>query len=445
LSRVWIVVDLAFGDAGKGTITDFLVRDTGAKLVVRFNGGAQAGHNVVTTDGRAHTFSQFGAGTFVPGTRTFLAETVVVHPSALVVEARHIERTSFVNQPLELITIAERARIITPFHQATNRVRELARAHARHGTCGVGVGETVRDSLEFPDEAIVAGDLRDAPAIMRKLERARERLLASLTDEALVLGANHPELAVFFDRELPARWMDFVRPMVPRVVSSDWFRTWLRNDEADVVFEGAQGVLLDETYGFHPHTTWSDCTFRGAVSLLQTHGSVHDVRRIGVVRTYLTRHGQGPFPSENEELRALLPEVHNSSAGWQGEFRVGYPDLVLARYAARVCGGVDAVAVTHMDRADVVNCVAVAYEAPCDEPMFSHDERGRVVDLRDGDLLHQERLGQTLRRVRPVWENMGTCMESRIEQLEAALGAHVAITSAGATAAEKMWRMSTLR
>ncbi len=443
MSRAWIVVDLAFGDSGKGTITDFLVRETGAKLVVRFNGGAQAGHNVVTSDGRSHTFAQFGAGTFVAKTCTHLAETVVVHPSALVVEARHLERNSFVDQPLEHVTIAEHAKIITPFHQAANRVRELARGDARHGTCGVGVGETVRDTLEFPNEAIFAGDLYDSRVLVRKLERARERLLASLTDEVQSLGANHFELQVFFDRELPARWLDFIQPMVACVVRADWLAAWFRDEPTDVVFEGAQGVLLDETYGFHPHTTWSDCTFRGASSLLQTHGFTREVRRLGVLRTYLTRHGEGPFPTEKAELGALLPEKHNASAGWQGEFRMGYPDLVLARYAARVCGGIDALAVTHMDRIDAVDRVAVAYEAPRDDTMFNHDERGRVVDLRDGDLSQQERLGQTLREVRPVWEYAPARLETRIEQLEGAVGVPVVVTSAGDSAAHKTWRASS--
>lgn len=442
MSRAWVVVDLAFGDAGKGTITDFLVRETNAKLVVRFNGGAQAGHNVVTSDGRSHTFAQFGAGTFVAETRTHLAEPVVVHPSALVVEARHLERNSLVHQPLEHITIAEQARIITPYHQAANRVRELARGNARHGTCGVGVGETVRDTLEFPQDAILAGDLRDPRVLVHKLERARERLLMSMSDEMRALGASHPELHVFFDRELPARWLDFVRPMVACVVPADWLGTWFRDETTDVVFEGAQGVLLDETYGFHPHTTWSDCTFRGAVSLLQTHGFTNEVRRLGVLRTYLTRHGEGPFPTENAALRDVLAEKHNASAGWQGAFRVGYPDLVLARYAARVCGGIDALAVTHLDRITAVDRVAVAYEALDDDVMFSHDELGRIVDLHEGDLSQQERLGQTLRSVRPVWEDAATSTETRLEQFEGAVGVSVVLTSTGDSAAHKTWRVS---
>ncbi len=84
--RAYIVIDLGFGDAGKGLITDFLVRQTQAGVVVRYNGGAQAGHNVVTPEGVHHTFSQFGSGSFVPGVKTYLSKHMVIHPGALLVE-----------------------------------------------------------------------------------------------------------------------------------------------------------------------------------------------------------------------------------------------------------------------------------------------------------------------------------------------------------------------
>ncbi len=128
-----LVVDLGFGDAGKGTLTDWLVRRHGARLVVRFNGGAQAGHNVVTEDGRHHTFAQFGAGSFVPGVRTHLARPTVLHPLAMLVEARHLARKG-VPDALERTTVSEGARVITPFHQAAGRLRALARGSGRHGT-----------------------------------------------------------------------------------------------------------------------------------------------------------------------------------------------------------------------------------------------------------------------------------------------------------------------
>lgn len=436
---IWIVIDLGFGDSGKGTITDFLVRDTNARLVVRFNGGAQAGHTVVTDDGRAHTFSQFGAGTFVPGVRSHLSESVVVHPSALLVEARRLERAA-VNDALERLTIAESARIITPFHQAANRARELARGHARHGTCGVGVGETVRDAMDHPDDAIYARDLCNPYTLHKKLEQARDRLRASLSDERSLLGDDHCELTAFVDEDLPMRWVDVVRPVGARVVPDEWLSEQLREPCGDIVFEGAQGVLLDEHVGFHPHTTWSDCSARAAMALLRAHGYGGAVKRVGVLRAYLTRHGEGPFPTEMPQLAPKLLEPHNHGAGWQGIFRVGYPDLVLSRYAVRVSGGVDMLALTHIDRLVPVHRIAVAYDGTSDETFFVRDAHGRVIDLRQGDLAHQERLGKALQTVCPVYEDAPSDINGRIEQLESALGVSVAIVSAGPAARDKVWR-----
>ena len=103
-----VVVDLGFGDAGKGTIVDWLVRRDDAAIVVRWNGGAQAGHTVVLDDGRHHTFAQLGAGSFVPGVRSHLARPVVVHPTGLLVEARHLEARGVADPLDRLTTIRQR-------------------------------------------------------------------------------------------------------------------------------------------------------------------------------------------------------------------------------------------------------------------------------------------------------------------------------------------------
>ena len=319
-SRVVVVVDLGFGDSGKGTIVDYLVRARGAGMVVRWNGGAQAGHAVVTDDGREHVFSQLGAGTFVPGVRTHLAEAFVVHPTALLVEARHLAGKG-VGHALESLTIASSARVITPLHQAANRLRELARGSRRHGSCGVGFGETVRDSLEAEAEVVRARDLvGDRSALGRKLEAARDRLTSSLADAVAAVrtdAAAKSDLAVLSDRSVDARWIEAIEPIRARralVVEDEALGPMLR--ERVTVLEGAQGVLLDERHGFHPHTTWSDCTTSGASALLARHGLAAGIERVGVMRVYLTRHGDGPFPSEAPGLSARLHEAHNESRGW---------------------------------------------------------------------------------------------------------------------------------
>jgi adenylosuccinate synthase len=145
----------------------------------------------------------------------------------------------------------------------------------------------------------------------------------------------------------------------------------------DTVWEGAQGVLLDEDYGFTPHVTWSRVTLRNAAATLAT-ADITDVTNIGVLRAYGHRHGAGPFPSEEEKLRGLLAEPHNGTSAWQGAFRVGHFDLPLARYALKVAGGtsrsihwggaprIDQLAITHLDtilRLD--NWMAVTQSSVC--------------------------------------------------------------------------------
>ena len=142
----------------------------GAHTVVRYNGGPQAGHNVVTPDGRHHTFSQFGAGTFVPGVRTHLACHMLVSPAAMLAEAAHLDGVG-VPDAFARTTISARALVITPFQQAANRLRELARGDARHGSCGMGVGEAQADRIALGDEAVLfAGDLADKARTRAKLQ-----------------------------------------------------------------------------------------------------------------------------------------------------------------------------------------------------------------------------------------------------------------------------------
>ena len=437
-----LVVDLGFGDAGKGTLTDHLTRARGAHTVVRFNGGAQAGHNVVTDDGRHHTFAQFGAGSFVPGVETWLTRHVVVHPTALIVEARHLERAG-VTDPLSRVTVSHLAKVVTPFHQSATRLRELARRDARHGSCGVGVGEVMLDATTH-GEVIRAGELADTRSLRRSLIRTQARKRDELGDVLRavegVAEAERDALAFSSPTVIDA-WIDALEEWRERVrvIDDSRFGDVLRRDGA-VVFEGAQGVLLDEWRGTHPHTTWSTCTFDNALELLREHGHDGDVHRLGVVRAYSTRHGAGPLPTEDPSLTASLDEPHNPLGAWQGAFRAGWSDRALTRYAIAACGGVDALAVTHLDR------LAMRASWRVCERYHARDEDRALFEANAPalgpwqDLAFQERLTRALTRVEPVYDEVSNEPEGYVDALERSLGAPVAITSWGPRARDKRAR-----
>ncbi len=426
--RAFVVVDLGFGDAGKGLVTDYLAREHDARTVVRFNGGAQAGHNVVAPDGRHHTFAQFGSGSFVPGVRTFLSNQVVVDPAALLLEAAALERQG-VAGALAGVRVSERARVVTPFHQTANRLRELARGDGRHGSCGVGVGETVRDSLAFPEETIFAGDLlANAAEIASRLQRIRDRKreeLAQLREKTRGNEQADREWRIF-DEPIAERWLEQIRPFIARelVAPDSLLASWIRDSPA-TVFEGAQGVLLDETLGFHPHTTFSRCTAANALELLARWAPDVPVTRFGVLRTHAVRHGPGPLPTETSELDGLVRE-HNRENPWQGTVRRGWFDAVLARHALEVAP-VERLVLTHVDLLPRLERfrACVAYRADGEIAPVTRLPRG------DGSLHHQSWLGTWLARVQPDFEECDVAEPKALGLIEQSLERRIDVVSRG--------------
>ncbi|MEO5714023.1 MAG: adenylosuccinate synthetase [Luteolibacter sp.] len=361
MTRYASVLGLGFGDCGKGLFVDALTRRWHAHTVVRFNGGAQAGHNVVTSSNagsaaRHHTFSQFGSGTLVPGVCTVLLDPVVLHPTALLVESEVLGR-NFIHDALSRIKIDAQCRLTTPYHQAAGRLREILRSNEAHGTCGVGVGETVRHSIAHPGQVLRYGDFAQADAVnvraqMDKLQAIRETLLAEFFPlcPAGSDGAFSEEFQTLRNDSLAGKWLNHCRALARQCppASSDALHDQL-TQAGCVLFEGAQGVLLDEWRGFHPHTTWSSINTAAVDDVAARFGIAAPIEHHGVLRSYLTRHGAGPLPTHDGSLDAGLPEPHNQGDGWQGGFRRGHPDAVLLRYAIEAAGELTGLLVSHLD------------------------------------------------------------------------------------------------
>jgi adenylosuccinate synthase len=399
-TRYVSLLGLGFGDCGKGLFTDHLCGQWQARTVVRFNGGAQAGHNVVLADGRHHTFSQFGAGSFHAGVATVLASPVVVHPTALRVEEEALRRVG-VNDAFPRLLIDARCRVTTPFHQAAGRLREWARGAAAHGSCGVGVGETVRQALGAPDDVLRYGDLLLPARALAKLEASRIALRREFADAMPPHAEAAQELALFDDASLARRWLDAAMPCLRQSppASADAIGERLARP-GTVLFEGAQGVLLDEWRGFHPHTTWSSISTAAVEAVLRDVGIAASVQHLGVLRSYLTRHGSGPLPTHDSELDARLAEPHNADEGWQGLFRRGHPDAVLLRYALDAVGPLDGLVASHLDAIERVGLRwCTGYRAADGASLITS------LPLSDApDLDHQHALTQRLSAAQPLYE-----------------------------------------
>ncbi|WP_395727581.1 adenylosuccinate synthetase [Nakamurella sp.] len=348
-----IVVGLGFGDEAKGATVDFLCSQGDVAGVVRFNGGAQAAHNVIA-DGRHHTFRQFGSGTLC-GVPTFLSRHCLVEPIGLAGEAEELAALG-VPDPLSLLTVDPDALLTTPVHVAANRTREDRRGTGRHGSTGLGIGETVWYDLavrrgaragERVENLMAPADTRGRPLRVRDCldPRSLRRRLDELVRfyAPLLAGSDHGHDDVEAMADLLEAFAGAVRIAAPGHLA----RTARRGR---LVFEGAQGVLLDEWRGFHPHTTWSTTTPANAQRLLAEAGLPRgDV--LGLTRTYTTRHGAGPLPTEDPALLAV-DEPHNGPGRYQGGWRAGHLDLVALSYAVEAVGGVDALAVSHLDVVD---------------------------------------------------------------------------------------------
>ncbi|HEU5101433.1 MAG TPA: adenylosuccinate synthetase [Roseiflexaceae bacterium] len=436
MQHALLTIDLGFGDAGKGSIVDFLARAHEAHTVVRYNGGAQAAHRVVAAgpSPREHVFAQFGSGTLA-GAATHLSRFMLLDPLAMAAEEQHLQSLG-ITDVFEHTTIDERALVITPFQRATNRLKELARGDGRHGSCGMGIGETMADYLEHGQRVLFAGDLHNPDLTRAKLEFVREinlakieALLPSLAGSAEVAREQEPLTDTSWADWLVDAYREFAR--CARIVPSTFLHGILRRP-GTVVFEGAQGVLLDEWLGFHPFTTWSTTTLANADRLLEEAGYTGDLTRIGITRAYATRHGAGPLVTEDADLTRALPDTRNSFGAWQRGFRVGWLDLVMLRYALEAAGPLDQLAVTCLDRlAELPEpkiCRRYRYDT------FSVERIARSATAHD--LAYQEQITNNLARCAPMLQAIPD-QAALLQLLEDELGVPIGILSEGPTAEEK--------
>lgn len=384
-----ITTDLSFGDQGKGKTVDFLTREYGADLVVRYTGADQAAHNVVLPDGRHHTFSQIGSGTFA-GAKTYLSPYMFTNPLSLVGEAEVLEKKG-IEDPLSSVYVDPATAFVTPFHQYVNQLREISRGENRHGSCGRGVGESVRDVRNRvgigPIYLFTSDLVRQLDFIWRyKIDQAEQLVTADSSQQAKDI----------FDKLRTPGYPEVLAEEYEKIysqVKSGTFGIVPFDRTKPVIYEGSQGVLLDEKIGFAPHVTHFNTTAHNAKEIADERESIV----IGLLRAYSTRHGQGPFVSECKNLSKLLPDKQNTHNEWQGEFRVGWFDMVATQYSLASCDQVDQLAITCVDRLSILPEVKIvtSYE-------YLGEEDAELAKYFDYEVFEGNRI--RIRSIKPIKE-----------------------------------------
>lgn len=290
-----VVIGANFGDEGKGLITDYLCR-TGGEVVVRFNGGAQAGHTVVTPKGERHVFHHFGSGTLY-GVPTFLSQFFICNPISYFRELKELSKLKVTAQ----VFAHPDCLVSTYADMIINQRKETKRGAKAHGSCGVGIHETIQRSA-VPELKITMSDLWNNPkSLPSKLEQICGKWASFRTGKPI----DEPKMMAVFLKECE----EFAHQVSPAGIGQC----------VDPIFEGAQGLLLDQNRKeFMPHLTHSNTGMQN-VRILCAQAGITEIEPYYVSRTYLTRHGNGPLPGEDPSL--VYADDTNVPHDFQGTLR----------------------------------------------------------------------------------------------------------------------------
>jgi len=329
------VIGAQWGDEGKGKIVDLLARR--ADIVVRFQGGNNAGHTVVV-NGQTTILHIIPSGALHTGKTCVIGNGVVFDAAVLLDELKGLRANGHLEQESQL-KISEEAHLIMPYHKAIDQARERLRGAGKIGTTGRGIGPAYEDKAARVGIRLI--DLMEPDTFREKLEHnIREKniyLKAILKEKTLDFQAIHDAFSVYRDQ------------LAPHVANTGVFLEESTRQGKHILFEGAQGTLLDVDHGTYPFVTSSN-TVIGGVCTGAGIGPrrIHEV--IGISKAYATRVGSGPFPTElnDAEGRRLLEEGQEFGATTGRARRCGWFDTVAVRHAVRL-NGLTGIVLTKLD------------------------------------------------------------------------------------------------
>jgi adenylosuccinate synthase len=343
-----IVVGAQWGDEGKGKITDLL--SNSADMVVRYQGGVNAGHTVVVKD-QTFKLHLIPSGILYPDTECIIGCGTVIDPKVLLGELDQLRELGVSTANL---LISETAHVTMPYHRLIDQASEERRGEHKIGTTGRGIGPTYADKSERTGIRMV--DLMDADSLRKRL-----RWTVDYKNVILEKLYNLPPLD---PQSVIDEYLVYAERLRPHVIDSSLRIYDAIQRKRNILFEGAQGTLLDLDHGTYPYVTSSNPVAGGACVGTGVGPTMID-RVIGVAKAYTTRVGEGPFPTElHGEVGELLCDRGAEFGTTTGRRRrCGWFDAVIGRYAVRI-NGLDCLAITKLDVLDELDeiKVCVAYE-----------------------------------------------------------------------------------
>ena len=322
-----VIIGAGYGDEGKGLATDFFSSEN--STVVRFNGGAQAGHTVVNGN-ETHVFSHFGAGSF-KGANTFLSKHFICNPILFLKELEVLQKKIPGFNSLEKVFVSENAIITTPYDMLINQFLEDSRktSSTNHGSCGVGINETV----ERHDDSHFTFDIADIQFYLTADPYYLHDVMIRIRDSyvprrlfMLGLVLSEEQLKLIDSPELLDKFIDdciTFRNSI-NIVTDDWLK-----GKENLVFEGAQGLMLDQNSPNFPHVTRSNTGLKNVMELCDNL-KLSDIKVHYVTRSYVTKHGAGPLLNETE-FPKNIQEKTNITNRYQENFRYAPLDLNLLK------------------------------------------------------------------------------------------------------------------
>jgi len=422
---VEVVVGAQWGDEGKGKIVDLLSEK--ADVVARYQGGANAGHTVITK-GEKFVLHLIPSGILHPSAVCVIGNGVVIDPAALLGEIDRLTEKGV--DVAGRLLISHRAHLIMPYHKLLDQAKESQDEKAKIGTTGRGIGPAYEDKAHRCGVRIV--DLLNE-------ETLREKIHANVREKNAILEKIYGHRQIDESRVL-REFLEFDDKIDPYVTDTSRYLNQAIADGKRILCEGAQGSLLDMDFGTYPYVTSSNPTSGGACTGLGI-GPTKIDRVLGVIKAYTTRVGMGPFPTELSQDAVNLRELGGEYGATTGRpRRCGWFDAVVANYSAQI-NGIEAWALTKLDVLDTLREIKLCTE---------YEYRGKKLKSFPAEIHILENVAPVYRTFRGwqqptsaarAFEDLPVLARDYLKAIEDVTGTPIAIVSVGSDRRQTLWMM----